>query len=285
MKLNLIISFFVLQIVLLSKETDDLKLPAQIDSIVETKHFNGNSLWGYINGGADLYLEYGFDNLTLHTFNFLGEQIKIELYKMSGKKAAFGIFSVSHNKCNDSILPTQFYCINNYHIQIAKGKYYISIINETGKKAALDYCLEIAKEIIRQIPAAELELPELFKKIYLQTGNSNFKLFKGELGLQNINTILNPWVKLNGKFSAYTLPFDIRDLKLELTLLKFDKKSGLMLFLKNNNLKLNEVSLFNIENSSIKVYNYRINNKELVLFVTADKTADLEKIFGEFFGK
>lgn len=285
MKLISVILIFAIQAISLSREQSDLKLPYVIKTEVETKHFNGKSLWGYINGGADLYLEYGFDNLTLHTFNFNGEQIKIELYKMSCKEAAFGIFSVSHNKCNDSTLPTQFYCINNYHIQIAKGKYYISIINETGKKEALDYCMEIAKEIIGQIPGAELEIPEHFKKIYLQTGNSNLKLFSGELGLQNINTTLNPRIQLNGKFSAYTLRFDIRDLKLELTYLKFDKKSGLMLFLKNNNLKLNEVNLINIENNSVRVYSKKINNKELVLFASADTTADLVQIFGDFFNK
>ncbi len=30
--------------------------------------FDGGSLWGYMNGGADIYLEYGFEKLRVEEF-------------------------------------------------------------------------------------------------------------------------------------------------------------------------------------------------------------------------
>ena len=31
--------------------------------ILRSEQFDGNSLWGYIDGGADIYLEYGFEKV------------------------------------------------------------------------------------------------------------------------------------------------------------------------------------------------------------------------------
>ena len=38
--------------------------------IERTEYYDGNALWGLINGGADIYLEYGFDELAFQTSHF-----------------------------------------------------------------------------------------------------------------------------------------------------------------------------------------------------------------------
>ncbi|MFH1052168.1 MAG: DUF6599 family protein [bacterium] len=255
-------------------------MPDIIDTKIETKHFNGNSLWGYINGGADLYLEYGFDNLTLHIFQYNAEQIKIELYKMTSNETAFGIFSVSFNKCKDFELLTKYYCINNYHVQIARGKYYISIINETGKKETLEYCIEIAKKLIIQIDD-EFELPSLLKMSDL-INNTNIKLFKGELGLQNINSNISNWLKLNKDLICYFTPLSTDSGEIEMFYVKFKKKSDLSKFLLNNVIKLNENKLLHLADKSIHIFNRKISNLELIL-LTTNKEINLKSIYDKNF--
>src|SRR5665811_1546039 len=58
-----------------------------------TRSFSETSLYGYIDGGAELYLEYGFDTLVVTEVTALSKDIKVEVYRMTDAEAAFGIFS------------------------------------------------------------------------------------------------------------------------------------------------------------------------------------------------
>jgi len=46
-----------------------------------------------INGGADIYLEYGFKDVISATYTSVGEYHKVEIYQMLSDSAAYGIFS------------------------------------------------------------------------------------------------------------------------------------------------------------------------------------------------
>jgi len=66
--------------------------------ITRTGYYDGEALWGLINGGADLYLEYGFNKLLLQLIEWKGYKFRIEIYRMKSPEAAVGIFSVAHCK-------------------------------------------------------------------------------------------------------------------------------------------------------------------------------------------
>ena len=57
-----------------------------------------DSLYGYIDGGAELYLPYGFDNVEVGHFTRTpgnpAREIAIEIWQMASPLEAFGIFSV-----------------------------------------------------------------------------------------------------------------------------------------------------------------------------------------------
>jgi len=284
MRLAYFILLLLFRTIPLSSELSELKLPDDIKDNVETKYFNGNSLWGYINGGADLYLEYGFNKLTVHQFKLNKEVIKIEIYEMLSNEAAFGIFSISRSKCLDTFLSTQFYCINQFHIQIAIGIYYISIINETGKDSTLKFCVKLAENFISQINDKGLRLNGILKNKLIRSNIKDLKLFKGELGLQNINTNLNSWVNLSDILYSYLMSLTYHNKLLEFGLFKFKNKSELKLFLDINRIKTNVIKLLNLENKSIKIYSKKISNLELIL-LTTESNIDLKKYYNTFFQK
>ncbi len=119
--------------------------------ITKTRTFTAESLYGYMNGGAELYLEYGFDTLTVTEVTSGGKDIKIEFYCMSDAEAAFGIFSVSRFRCNGGPKLTDHQCRSAYQLQFCKGRYYVSIINDTGTDAEQKTANEIAAYLIRII--------------------------------------------------------------------------------------------------------------------------------------
>jgi len=57
--------------------------------ITRTEFYLGEELWGLINGGADLYLEYGLDRTLLQEINYNDNIYRVEVYGMTGLEEAF----------------------------------------------------------------------------------------------------------------------------------------------------------------------------------------------------
>ena len=90
----------------ISREEQELLLPNS-DEIQgwmlkePVSHYNQESLYGYINGGAEIFLQYDFKHLTqaVYSRNSQGanQELIIEIYKMDSGLDAFGIFSVTRS--------------------------------------------------------------------------------------------------------------------------------------------------------------------------------------------
>lgn len=54
--------------------------------------FIPSTLFNYINGGAEIFNEFGFQELTVQNYQKNGQEITVELYRMDGAPAALGLF-------------------------------------------------------------------------------------------------------------------------------------------------------------------------------------------------
>jgi hypothetical protein len=147
--------------------------------------FKGASLFGYIDGGAELYLEYGFSVVLVTEIAFMGGKYKTEIYKMNGPEEAFGIFSVSKYRCLDMPTLSKFTCRTRYQLQICKGSYYISIINTAGTRADSIASLRIGKIITDKIQGQEFDLSVYLPGIPEEIIRTKCFLAKGRLGIVN----------------------------------------------------------------------------------------------------
>jgi hypothetical protein len=100
--------------------------------VATTGRYDGQALYGYIDGGAEVYLEYGFTRLTLQTVDLNGTTVNVELYRMKDSAAAFGIFSISRFRCRPVDSLGRYSCPSAYQVQIARGKYFLRASNATG---------------------------------------------------------------------------------------------------------------------------------------------------------
>ena len=93
----MLISIIILNLIL------NFQLIQKIDPFPEIQGFNKNSevevfeqdnLFDYINGAADSYINYDFQKLFLQRYKGKNDKsIKIEVYRHSNQKTAFGIYS------------------------------------------------------------------------------------------------------------------------------------------------------------------------------------------------
>ncbi len=157
--------------------------------------FTGSSLFGYMNGGAELYLEYGFSLASVTEISFMGGKYKTEIFRMKGPEEAFGIFSVSKFRCLDMPPYSAFTCRTRYQLQICKGPYYISIINSAGNASDSTASARIGELLAGRIEEGELNLQAYLPGIPEESIKSGCFLAKGRLGIVNGDPDLEDYFK------------------------------------------------------------------------------------------
>ena len=167
--------------------------------------FNGESLYGYIDGGADLYLEYGFETVRVTSFILGTAKYKIDIYRMSDPGSAFGIFSVSRFRCLSRPAFTTFTCQNKYQLQICKGPFYISIVNDRGTAADSTLSITIGEKIAGQVKDTDADISGFFPDSPEAEVRNLAILVKGRLGLMNGAPDLEDFFRDTGGFTAAIL--------------------------------------------------------------------------------
>lgn len=89
----------------------------------------GGGLFGYINGGAEIFHEYNFEELWLARYSDGGEgEITLEVYRMKTPEEAFGIFSVKRSgQEKNSPKISSINWVTAAQINLAKGPFYVNI--------------------------------------------------------------------------------------------------------------------------------------------------------------
>lgn len=147
--------------------------------------YDGASLWGYMNGGADIYLEYGFEKLRVEEFVAEDKTIKLEVFKMADPVSAFGIYSIKTFKCKQHHVVSNVDCLNSYQFQLLYGCYYIQLINESGSEEAKKTMVSAAEKLLAKIDPEPLLLPVQYLTDSLGFSLSDIKMLKGPLGIHN----------------------------------------------------------------------------------------------------
>jgi len=207
--------------------------------ILNSREFNGSALWGYINGGADLYLEYGFNNLRVESIKLEGLEFTVNIYQMKDAAAAFGIFSVSRFNCTGKISGLNISCLSPYQLQFVKSQYYISIINETGDSKARETDLKLARILSAKIKGKDFEVPEIFTKKEFEGSFEQAKFMKGKLGLENGYPGWSEFFNMLGEVQVYMVVLKENESRINIAeIVLEDKKSGEQLY-KNLGLDFN----------------------------------------------
>jgi hypothetical protein len=150
-------------------------------SVTATTTYEGKALYGYIDGGADLYREYGFVRLTVQGLTLDGEEYTAEIYRMTDDSAAFGIFSVSASDGSDSLRPHSASSL--YQSQFASGPFFVRVINYIGSAGAAKRSEQMASLIRARTGTSAFELPEVLRKFQGKAGRVRY--VRGPLGIQN----------------------------------------------------------------------------------------------------
>jgi hypothetical protein len=177
MKLLFKLTFiFILGMTMMAKTTTislkelSKQLPGEINgwkkSIKET-FYNPGNLYEYINGGAELFISYNFQQMAAQ--KYIKEElpeITMDIFDMGNSFNAFGVFSHSRESLDNIIAPGVESEYASGLLTFWKGRYYVSIMaypeTEEKKKTVLSLGSHIAGLIqdSNEIPSVVSKLPE-----------------------------------------------------------------------------------------------------------------------------
>jgi len=128
--------------------------PEQVNSYTpqgDYSYYTPENLYDYINGGAELFISYGFDTLLSRTYeNENNPEVLVEIFSMNSPADAYGVYSIQREKENVNVGQGGQYIPGS--LMFWKDHYFISIIAEretSGTKAIL---LNFGQEISNNIP-------------------------------------------------------------------------------------------------------------------------------------
>lgn len=152
----------------------------------EAQLAEGEDLFLLINGGADIYLEYGFVACLFQTYGSQdGRSINVEIYEMDGPEAAYGIFTFKRSGSGTRVDVGQEGSYESYYVIFWRGRYIITVIALGEWDGSRADVLQIAGAFDARIDV-EAERPPIASFLPMENLQPNgITYLKGNLALFN----------------------------------------------------------------------------------------------------
>jgi hypothetical protein len=148
--------------------------------------YKGESLYEYIDGGAEIYHEYGFKQVITQDFSSkAGESLSLEIFEMEDDAAAYGIYTFKTGTSGKIIHLGNQAVLDSYYINVWQSNYVITI-------SAFDQSEEMQKAIVsfaqfacKKLPAGG-KLPDLITILPEENKvEGSLKYIEGKIALYN----------------------------------------------------------------------------------------------------
>jgi hypothetical protein len=164
--------------------------------------FNGSELYGHIDGGAEIFFEFGFEQLTLQRYRSAVGQVVVECYRMSDPLAALGIYL---GRCGRETPDPGFaerHTAGRYQVVFVRERYFVIVDNPAGTPALAPTLVEFARVVAARLPPSQpVHAFDALPEAGLIEGSQ--RLIRGPVALQAIATLGNGDIlQLGGTITA-----------------------------------------------------------------------------------
>lgn len=150
------------------------------------QRYEGEALYEYIDGGAEIYHEYGFERVVVQDYaSETGKSVSVEIYLMTTAAGAYGMYTFKTDSKGKWIRIGTDAQIADYYLNFWKGPYLVTLTGFDDSEETRQGLLDIARQVDSRIreegekPGIASLLPE--EGLVPQSR----KYFTGILGLRN----------------------------------------------------------------------------------------------------
>ncbi|MFB3905004.1 MAG: DUF6599 family protein [Acidobacteriota bacterium] len=149
--------------------------------------FRGADLYGHINGGSELFLEFGFEELVVQDYKSGADELSLELYRMTDPVAATGIYLMKAGAESSGRLSFA-HTFSPYQLLFARDRYLIILNNLDGKQEMEPEMIELARHLAGRLPEQPGPTPvPALSSHGLLPGTTRF--IRGSYALQSVFTL------------------------------------------------------------------------------------------------
>ncbi len=150
--------------------------------------FIKQDLFNSIDGAAELFLEMGFQRLTVQSYQNADSRIDLEIYELDNATAAMGLYF--HKRGKESRIDglSGRHTGNRFQILAQKGRDYIQIDNFKGDDRLMSVMVELARRTLAAIPDEKpIDAPTEWKHEGLVPGSE--LIVRGPFSLSEVYTL------------------------------------------------------------------------------------------------
>lgn len=153
----------------------------------DLQEFVGEDLFTYINGGAEIYHEFGFRRVVVQDYQGpAGKSVSLEIFEMETPAAAYGMFTFKRSGQGRGVPLGSAGELEDYYLNFWKGRFLVTLTGFDAATPTLDGLLAVAGAVDGKLTKGD-GVPDLVAAL---PGDGlkpqSVKYLKGLLGLNNI---------------------------------------------------------------------------------------------------
>ncbi len=158
----------------------------------ELQLFAGEVLFDYIDGGAEIYREFGFREVAVQDYrNAGGQTVSLEIFEMASPAAAFGMFTFKRSGEGEAAAIGTDAELESYYLNFWRDRYLVTITGFDEDPATAAGLSVVGRAVAARI-AGEAGRPELVGRLPAAGLRArSLKYFAGRLGLDNVRAFLS----------------------------------------------------------------------------------------------
>jgi hypothetical protein len=150
--------------------------------------FTSADLYGHINGGAEAFLELGFEQLTVQKYRDGANELAVEIYRMTDPTAARGAYLARCGKETPDPALKARHTASRQQILLQRHRYYLVLYNTAGGASTAPMLVKTAQAIATKLPAdVPVSALSLLPAAGLVSGSA--RIIRGPVSLQALYTL------------------------------------------------------------------------------------------------
>jgi hypothetical protein len=153
----------------------------------DPQEFVGEDLYTYIDGGAEIYQEYGFRRVIVQDYNgAAGRSVSLELFEMATPAAAYGMYTFKRSGQGRIVPLGSGAELEDYYLNLWKGRFLATLTGFDATPPTIEGLLAVAAAVEKNlrdgagVPGLVAALPGEGLK------PQSVKYLRGLLGLNNV---------------------------------------------------------------------------------------------------
>jgi len=155
------------------------------------RRFKGQDLFLFINGGAEIYHEYGFREVMTQDYEGAeGRTVALEVFEMADPAAAYGMFTFKSSGEGRPADVGQDSELEDYYLNFWQGPYLVTVTGSDDSSASLAGVLAVGRAVGGRVKTTGVR-PATAALLPPEWAGPRLKYLRGPLGLYNLNPVFS----------------------------------------------------------------------------------------------